>query len=63
MEFFHLRTAISSEIKPHDIPILIAVYFLSPVNIQTLTPADLNLYIVNLTLSWSLSYIAVDPIN
>lgn len=42
---------------------LIAVYFLSPVNIHTLIPAYLNLYIVILTLSCNLSYIAVAPNN
>lgn len=43
--------AISSDIRPQDIPILMAVYFLSPVNIQTFTPAKRSLYIVTLTLS------------
>jgi hypothetical protein len=49
--------------RPQDFPMLIAVYFLSPVSIQTLIPAFLNLMIVSLTLSCSLSSIAVDPIK
>jgi hypothetical protein len=63
MCYFHFMRAISYEISPHDIPILMAVYFLSPVNIHTFTPASLNLYIVIFTLSCSLSSIAVLPIS
>lgn len=40
---------------------LMAVYLLSPVSIQTLMPACLNASIVYFTRSCSLSYIAVAP--
>ena len=50
---FHNIVAISDETSPQEIPILIAVSFLSPVSIHTLTPAFLMDYIVCLTLSWS----------
>jgi hypothetical protein len=53
----------SSEMSPQEIPILMAVYFLSPVSIQTLIPADFNLSIVILTLSCNRSSMAVEPIN
>ena len=56
-------TAMSSSIRPQDFPMFIAVYFLSPVSIQTLIPAFLNLIMVSLTLSCSLSSMAVDPIR
>jgi hypothetical protein len=61
--YLHLTIAISSEINPQEIPILIAVSFLSPVNIQTLTPAYFNLSIVIFTLSCNRSSIAVAPTN
>lgn len=60
---FHVTVAMSSERRPHEIPILMAVYLLSPVNIQTFTPANRSLWIVTLTLSWSWSSIAVAPIS
>lgn len=53
----------SSCIRPQDFPILTAVYFLSPVSIHTLMPAFLSFTMVSLTLSCSLSSIAVDPIR
>lgn len=40
-----------------------AVSLLSPVNIHTLIPAFRSFTMVYLTLSWSLSSIAVDPIK
>lgn len=63
MVYFHLINAIPSEINPQEIPMLIAVYFLSPVSIHTLMPANFNLSIVILTLSCKRSSIAVEPIN
>lgn len=60
---FQLTIAISSETKPHDTPILMAVSRLSPVSIQTLTPACLIEDIVCFTFSWSLSSMAVAPIK
>ena len=60
---FQITTTISSLIMPQDLPMLMAVYFLSPVSIHTLIPAYLSLEIVVCTLSWSLSSIAVIPIN
>lgn len=60
-ESFHFTRAMSSAMRPHDMPILMAVSFLSPVSIHTLTPAYRSLSIVNLTLSCNLSYMAVAP--
>ena len=58
-----LTIPISSAMIPQEIPILIAVYFLSPVSIQILIPAYLSFVMVSFTLSWSLSSIAVPPIS
>lgn len=49
--YCHYRTAISVSTSPQEMPIFIAVYFLSPVNIQTLTPARRIFSMVPLTLS------------
>jgi len=49
--------------RPAETPILIAVSTLSPVSTQTLIPAFFMNRIVSATSSWSLSSIAVEPIN
>jgi len=55
--------AIDLSKRPADTPMLIAVSILSPVKTQTLIPTFFMNWMVSATWSWSLSSIAVEPIN
>ncbi len=55
--------AMSGSTNPQEMPMLMAVSFLSPVSIHTLIPALLMICIVFLTLSWSWSSMAVAPMR